>query len=412
MTDQDIIDFFIDKDRNQIIEAKVSKKYLENKALEYKKYLDTRYNEPFDKYSEVITRIYYKIDNRPTCKNCGKPLKFRGFKQPYGKWCNTKCQLTDPEFIKWRNSVIDYETANKKAKQTCLEKYGNPNYRNTEKFKQTCLEKYGVEHAMQHDYIKEKVKQTCLEKYGVENVYQAEEIKSKCKHVKLERYGDEHYVNKEKIKQTCLERYGVDCYLKTNNENLKRGSIENKEKVKQTCLEKYGVEHYFQSDDWKEKNRQSCLEKYGVECYSSTDEYKERLYNSKKKNKTFNTSKIEKSLEQYFIENNINFINQYKSELYPYACDFYFPETDSYIEIQGNWTHGGHPFNENNEDDLELLKSWKSKNTKYYDNAIKNWTILDVEKRNCAKNNNLNYFEYFTIDFQTIINDLKDKNII
>lgn len=315
MTDQDIIDFFIDKDRNKIIAAKVSKKYLENKALEYKKYLDTRYNEPFDKYSEIITRIYHKIDNRPTCKNCGKPLKFHGFKHPYGTWCNTKCQLTDPEFIKWRSSVIDYETANKRAKQTCLEKYGNPNYRNTEK-------------------------------------------------------------------------------------------------NRQTCLEKYGVEHYFQSDDWKEKNRQTCLEKYGVECYSSTDEYKEKLYNSKKKNKTFNTSKIEKLLEQYFIENNINFISQYKSELYPYSCDFYFPETDSYVEIQGNWTHGGKEFNANNENDLEILEFWKSKNTKYYDNAIKNWTILDVEKRNCAKNNNLNYFEYFTIDFQTIINDLKDKNII
>ena len=38
----------------------------------------------------------------------------------------------------------------------------------------------------------------------------------------------------------------------------------------------------------------------------------------------------------------------------------------------------------------------KSKNTKYYNVAIEVWTKRDVNKRNIAKQNNLNYLEIFS----------------
>lgn len=34
----------------------------------------------------------------------------------------------------------------------------------------------------------------------------------------------------------------------------------------------------------------------------------------------------------------------------------------------------------------------------YYNNAITTWTIRDVNKRNIAKNNNLNWIEFWNID--------------
>ena len=48
--------------------------------------------------------------------------------------------------------------------------------------------------------------------------------------------------------------------------------------------------------------------------------------------------------------------------------------------------------------DNDLVKIWKSKNTKYYDNAIQCWTIRDVNKRNIAKKNNLNYIEFWNLN--------------
>ena len=43
-------------------------------------------------------------------------------------------------------------------------------------------------------------------------------------------------------------------------------------------------------------------------------------------------------------------------------------------------------------------KLWESKDKKQYKRAIKTWTVKDVEKRNIAKKNKLNYLEFFNID--------------
>lgn len=49
---------------------------------------------------------------------------------------------------------------------------------------------------------------------------------------------------------------------------------------------------------------------------------------------------------------------------------------------------------------LEKIKKWKEKNTKFYTEAIYNWTVRDVNKRNIAKENELNYLEVFTTDIE------------
>ena len=69
-----------------------------------------------------------------------------------------------------------------------------------------------------------------------------------------------------------------------------------------------------------------------------------------------------------------------------------------YKKCNGSWTHGGHPFDENNQEDIDKLNLWKEKNTKYYQNAINTWTNLDVRKRTIAKNNNLNYKEFWNLN--------------
>ena len=61
----------------------------------------------------------------------------------------------------------------------------------------------------------------------------------------------------------------------------------------------------------------------------------DKIIETKRENKTFNSSSIEEKFNTYLIENNISFIRQYRSELYPYACDFYFPDYNLYLEIKG-----------------------------------------------------------------------------
>jgi hypothetical protein len=82
-----------------------------------------------------------------------------------------------------------------------------------------------------------------------------------------------------------------------------------------------------------------------------------------------------------------------------------------YIEIQGTWTHGFHPFDENNKSDIDKLKLWKEKaiTSNFYKGAIDVWTIRDVIKRETAKKNNLNYLEIFSMDFDYCINQILNR---
>ena len=433
-------------------------------------YLINRYDDS-QSLKETIFRINYGYDIRPVCENCGKPIGFLG--KPSRMWktyCSNQCRYSLNRLNKYKKTCLEKygveyaQQSNEvkdKAKQTCLEKYGVEHYTNREKSKQTCLEKYGVESNLNipeikekckesriknKDKIKEKSKQTCLEKYGVEYSLQSKQVREKSKQTCLEKYGVEYSaqadVVKDKIKQTCLEKYGVtngggseQALEKIKQTCLKRygltnggGSKESLEKIKQTCLERYGVDCSFKIDSVQEKIKQTCLKKYGVYSYSKTEEYsdymsklmsskemQDKINETKRKNHTFNTSKIENKLYKEIKLIFPSVIAQYnKDDRYPWNCDFYIPELDMFIEFQGSWTHGKHPFDYNSEEDQEILKKWKIKNTKYYNNAIQTWIDRDQKKRETAKKNNLNYIELFNKEdiqlFLINLQNIKDEN--
>lgn len=117
------------------------------------------------------------------------------------------------------------------------------------------------------------------------------------------------------------------------------------------------------------------------------------------------SSKVEIDFYKYLI-NTFGFENvdpQHYDDQYPYSCDFFIPGLNLYIEIQGSWTHGKHPFNPDDKKDNEKLNYWKSKDSEYYNNAIYTWTDLDVRKRVCARDNHLNYLEIFSNNIEDCI---------
>lgn len=305
-----------------------------------------------------------------------------------------------------------------KIKQTNLKKYGVERYVNPKKAGETNLERYGVKCSLQNEEIKEKTKNTVLEKYGVEFVAQNEEIKEKIKKTNLERYGTTCTLSNEEIKQkaikTSLSRYGVKSYTQTQEyiDKTKKTSLERygaeyymktkefREKVKHTNLERYGVEYPSQNKHFQEKYKQTCIQRYGVDNVSKLDVVKAKVIETNKKNGTYNTSSSEMFIKSLLESLYDQVYYQYTSELYPFACDFYIPSEDVYIEYQGSWTHGHRPFDKSNEECLEQLELWKerARTSKYYQNAIEVWTKRDPIKRETAKKNNLNWIEFFTVD--------------
>ena len=333
-------------------------------------YLINRYNDS-DSLKETLYRIYNGIEEHPKCHTCGKPLVFKGI---FFKFCSNICAQSSDEI-------------KQKIKQTCLKKYGVDNYNKTkeskEKIKQTCLEKYGVEYFWQSDECKEKIKQTCLEKYGVDSPLKSEKIRNKGKKTCLEKYGVDNPAkleeNKEKVKQTCLKKYGGLAPICDPN-------IKNQ--IKQTCLEKYGVDNYGKS----------LKHKINMSTIMSSDEMQEHRYNVMTKNHSFNTSKPEEELYLYIKEKFPSVKRQYKDKLrYPYNCDFYIPELDYFIELQGYYTHNTHPYNPNSISDQVLVERYKERYGPKCQ-AITIWTLKDPEKRDCAKRNHLNFKEIWNLE--------------
>lgn len=214
---------------------------------------------------------------------------------------------------------------------------------------------------------------------------------------------------------TNLQKYGHKCALastqakiKTNNTKLQRyGSktYNNSEKMKQTKLDKYG-EYYVNP----EKTKATNMERYGVEC--SFQDRNARLKALTTMRKNGNRSSYEDKLEQFFLDNKIPFEQEWnKDPRYPYHCDFYLPDSDTFIEINVYWTHGKHFFNPKNKNDLATLSIWKEKalqGLEQYKNAINIWTNLDLNKKHCAEINKINYIVLWNKqDIDAFINNYK-----
>lgn len=368
--DSILLKIFFNKENN-IIGGKVAR--LRRKFPNILSYLNKRYHDSFS-LKETLIRMKYHIDVHPRCPVCGNFTKFYGFKKlMFTNHCSNKCTQLDGE-------------TKIKFKQTCFKKYGvdapMKSSKIKEKSKQTCLEKYGVENISQFFETKEKYKQTCLEKYNVDNPFKLEKTK-------INSHSKEA---KEKQRKTCLEKYGVENSFQ---------SEEVRQKYKENYKRKYGVENPFQNEIIKEKIKQTCLEKYGVDRAIKNPLISNKVINTRIKNNTWTTSKLEEKLYLYIKEKFPSVIRQYKDkERYPYFCDFYIPELDLFLELNGTWTHGNHPYDMNSKEDNSILNIWKEKSKEHpmYLAAIKTWVVSYVNKRNKAKENHLNFKEVWNLD--------------
>lgn len=292
-----------------------------------------------------------------------------------------------------------------------------------EKVKRTNIERYGAEWSWQTKEGKEHREQICLEKYGVRNLASLPEIQQKARLSKLKKYGRSNvgqFGTEEHLK-AIKEKYGVDHISK--NEEIKC-------KTRTTNLERYGVENTFQLPEIQQKAREAFFKKYGTQNICDVEEFREKAnkgrakwrqsqeykekriemtkhcWETRKKNGTCNTSRDEKRIFELLKQKFLEIKREYKSEVYPFHCDFYIPEKDLYIEYQGFWTHLNEPFigTEDQLKKLEWLKmksnelNYKNKRKNMYKIAIDVWTIRDPLKRETARKNNLNWIEFFTMD--------------
>ena len=161
-----------------------------------------------------------------------------------------------------------------------------------------------------------------------------------------------------------------------------------------TNVKRYGVRNVMSLPSTLEKIKATTQNKYGVDYAMQDKDLASKNFEAKRKNGTLNTSTVEKHVKDFD-----DFESQYnKDARYPYLCDFYDKDRDLFIEVNASWTHGYHWYDAEN--DVDTCKKWKAKSedSTYYENALDVFTKRDVEKRECARVNNLNYVTLWDSD--------------
>lgn len=268
-----------------------------------------------------------------------------------------------------------------------------------------------------------------IAQYGTDNPFKLDEYQEKAAQTREERYGARYTMaegsvfadearKKGRVTRRSRERY---TRVLTPDEIARRSA-----RTAKTVRSRYGVDHVSQipsareaqrqraeqyGKQWAEKARQTNIERYGFPSWTMGDEARREISKrmssarvqrqslaTKKRNATLATSFSEDALYELLVEyadqHGMTVVRQHRDEKrYPFAVDFYIPERDLFIELNGSWSHGGHWYKSDREMDQKTVQTWRKKGEKsqYYLNALGTWTERDVRKREAARDAQLNY---------------------
>lgn len=183
-------------------------------------------------------------------------------------------------------------------------------------------------------------------------------------------------LHKKSVAKTKKERYNNSSY--NNPEKISKVLSNRSEEEKQSFIK---------------KSKSTKLTKYGNSNYNNMKKRNITM----KRNNSYKSSKLETKCYDLLRTKFTVERNYFDEDRYPFACDFYLYEIDTFIEINNHWSHNTHLFS-NSIEDNNILDIWKekAKYSNYYSRAIKVWSIEDVQRYNTAKRNKLNYLIFYT----------------
>lgn len=169
--------------------------------------------------------------------------------------------------------------------------------------------------------VKEKIKQTNLLKYGVDNPFKNKEIQKQI--IENKDYSE---IIKKTVK-TTKQRHGEDFYKK-------KWKIYNQRNVPQETIDKLNNKQWL--NDQHDKYSLSSIAKQLNVSFTMVWQYARQHNIETRKHKE---SSIEIQIENFLIENNLNYIKNDRIQLNGKELDFYFPEVNLGIELHGIYWH-------------------------------------------------------------------------
>lgn len=186
------------------------KKYTlkKKRLINIKKYIDNRYVDSLS-FKETIYRMYYNIENRPTCKTCGGDVKFIG-KKPiiFRQYCCNRCSGISPE-------TINKKQLSDKAKHNGHLGWNKNTPEKNNKRLTTIYNKYGS-----MSYFKDKVKETCISKYGVETPMLLKDVQLKRNNSLQQNNSFNKSKQEELAYDILIEYFGQENIIRQYSDNI------------------------------------------------------------------------------------------------------------------------------------------------------------------------------------------------
>ena len=285
------------------------------------------------------------------------------------------------------------------------------------------LKKYGVESYYQTDEGKRALKERLntpqmkeKRSVNIKKAYQREDVRNKQKEGLIRQRNNEAFRNllstkikeayqKEEVKQAQLNGIHNMSQQVKENRNLAISKAikrvwEDPEKREELTNLRKEIANRENMKNYRSSFFTNLYHNMGKE---KKNERIDKIFQTKRENGSLNISKQEDEI--YEVLNKIfkSVKRQYKNDLYPFMCDFYIEDIDTYIEVNFHtFTHGNHPYDENSKIDLNRLKLLEEKYLKtgslYYKNAINVWVKRDPLKLKIAAQNKLNYKVFYNIE--------------
>lgn len=290
--EKDIIDYTFSEENQKFISGRCAKSILEKRN--WYDYLINKYNDnSTNSLIETLYRIKHGIDEIPKCKICGKPVKFTN--NAYPNYCSAKCRNNDPEVIAknkagvskaLKNVYIERgEDVKKKRANTLEKKYGTSGTSSPFSFKD----------------VQDKVKSTIFENYGVDNIMRLPQY-----HVNAKEIGRKQSVELWKQRGLDIEYTDHDTII-----------------IKNGCKIHGDIELDIHTFNNRTKPDRMQVSEICPECNPLN-------YNSGK----------EIIMMKFFDELGIKYIINDRKIIKPLELDFYFPDYNIAIEINGIYFHG------------------------------------------------------------------------
>jgi len=315
------------------------------------------------KFMESLYIIFYGIQIKQCCPECGIGLRFNSYIKGYNTFCCSYCSNKSKK-------------TKKKIKQSNIVKYGGHPTKTKvvqEKRIQTTIDRYGVTNVSKLQEVKNKREVTMMVKYGIHHPMYSDEFKTKQKNTTFKHYGVDHPLQSPdllaKSQNTCLKNYGVCSPMQ--NKLLKQ-------KAEKTNLKNLGVKYAFMQENIRDElvkaNQRKTIKKYLTNkslCFSLSDPMFTQedyigldygyLFMCKKCSKLFydqfnwqhpakcpicyrrniGTSFAEQEIANYIKSSypNLEIITNTRKIISPKELDIYIPEKKLAIEFNGDYWH-------------------------------------------------------------------------